>query len=335
MGTTHFDVLGIGNAIFDVLSHIEDDFLDQEELSKGSMRLVDADEAVELFGKMKNAVRAAGGCAANTMCAISSLRGRAAFIGKVANDGVGEAYVKDLRGFGVYFDSKALDKSHGLPTARSMILVSPDGERTMNTYLGAAQQLQEEDISEALVAASAVTFMEGYLWDQEPVRDAFRKAAKIAHEYERKVAFTLSDASCVDRHRKDFFQMMRDGTLDIIFANEKELLSLYEMDDVDAAVEKLRGDIPLGVVTLGEKGAIAVTKNKYVHRKARNVDHVEDLTGAGDSFAGGFLFANASGRGLDICLDFGTLAAAEIITHMGARPATSLRKLARSEGLVA
>jgi sugar/nucleoside kinase (ribokinase family) len=330
MPNPKFDVLGIGNAIVDIIARTEEDFLVREGLAKSSMRLIDAVEADRLYDHMGPAIEASGGSAGNTVAGIASLGGRAAFIGKVADDVFGKLYRHDMRATGVHFDTAPL--SDGTPTARSMILITPDGERTMNTYLGACQALAPGDIDAHLVQQSLVTYLEGYLWDPPEAKDAFRRAAKIAHGAGRKVSITLSDAFCVDRYRQEFLGLIRDGTIDILFANDSELRSLYETASFETAVEALRKDCRLAAVTVGADGALVVEPAGVVKVPASPVETVVDTTGAGDLFAAGFLFGFARGLGHAESARLGALAAAEVIGHIGPRPATSLVELARQAG---
>lgn len=331
MTSARFDVLGIGNAIFDVLAHVEDDYLAKEELIKGSMRLIDAEEAERLYSHMGPALRISGGCAGNTASGVSSFGGNAAFIGKVAADTLGEAYSHDMRGFGVHFDTAPLQG--GAPTARSMILITPDGERTMNTYLGACQNLTVADIDESVVSDARITYLEGYLWDPAEAKEAFRKAADFAHKAGRKVALTLSDSFCVDRYREEFLDLVRTGAVDILFANEHELRALYQTSDMNSAVNAVREDAALAIVTLGAEGSLAATREETHHVAAAPVDSVEDLTGAGDLYASGFLYGLSRDADLVTCARLGGLAAAEVITHVGARPQTSLKEIAEQSGI--
>jgi sugar/nucleoside kinase (ribokinase family) len=330
MTETQFDVLCIGNAIVDVIARAEDDFLVRERLAKSSMRLIDAEEAERLYGVMGPAIEASGGCAGNTAAGIASLGGRAAFIGKVAKDLLGDVYRHDMKAIGVHFGTPPL--VDGAPTARSMILITPDGERTMNTYLGACQALSPEDIDEATVAGAGITYLEGYLWDPPEAKRAFRRAASIAHEAGRQVSLTLSDSFCVDRFRAEFVGLLRDRTVDILFANDSELKSLYETASFETAVEALRGDCRIAAVTMGAEGALVVDGQGVARVSATPVDTVVDTTGAGDLFASGFLFAMARGMALTDAARLGTMAAAEVIGHIGPRPAVSLRDLARQAG---
>lgn len=325
-----FDVLGIGNAIADVFAHVESDFLVNEKLVKGSMRLIDTEEAERLYGKMGSAVRMSGGSAGNTIAGLASLGGNAAYIGKVADDELGAAYAHDMKGIGAHFATQPL--KDGNPTARSMILITPDGERTMNTYLGACVELTPDDIDPQVVGASAITYMEGYLWDPPAAKEAFRRAMELAHAAGRQTSLTLSDSFCVDRYRGEFLELVRNGSVDILFANEHELRALYETADLDTAVNAVRSEAKLAVVTLGDKGALTVTRGETHHVHAAPVDEVVDLTGAGDLFASGFLYGLARGYELPRCAELGGLAAAEVISHVGARPERSLKNLAAQNG---
>jgi len=330
--TSHrFDVLTIGNAIVDVLSHTEDDFLVREELVKGSMRLIDAVEAERLYSHMGPSVEISGGCAGNTAAGCASLGSRTAFIGKVADDPLGGIFTHDIRAAGVSFETEPL--LEGEPTARSMILITPDGERTMNTFLGACQQLTPADIDPDVVAATSITYLEGYLWDPPLAKEAFRKASKIAHDAGREVSLTLSDSFCVDRFRDEFLDLIKTGAVDVVFANEHELHALYQTADFDTALAALRADCRLAAVTLGEKGSLIVRGEETVEIAAEPVDRIEDLTGAGDLFASGFLNGYAAGADLAVCGRLGSIAAAEIISHIGARPAARLKDLAAERGI--
>jgi sugar/nucleoside kinase (ribokinase family) len=321
-----FDVLAIGNAIVDIMAHAEDDFIVAQGLNKSAMRLIDAGEAERLYAGMGPAIEASGGSAGNTAAGVASLGGNAAFIGKVADDQLGGIYNHDMRGANVHFATPPL--RDGAPTARSMILITPDGERTMNTYLGACLALGPVDIDETVVANSAITFLEGYLWDPPEAKDAFLHAAAIAHKAGRKVSLTLSDAFCVDRYRDEFLGLIRDGTVDILLANDSEMHSLYETASLDAAIESLRKECKLAAVTIGSDGALVVTPAGVTRVPATTVERIVDLTGAGDLFASGFLYGVARNMDLAEAARLGALAAAEVISHIGPRPAVSLRGLA-------
>ncbi len=333
MTETRFDALCIGNAICDVFAHVEEDFLLSEKLIKGSMRLIDTTEAVTLYDKMGQTVRISGGSAGNTAAGIASLGGKPAYVGKVAEDELGRAYAHDMRGAGVHFDTATL--KDGAPTARSMILITPDGERTMNTYLGACLDLAPADIDEDAVRSAAVVYMEGYLWDPPAAKQAFLRAAEIAHAAERHVSITLSDSFCVDRYRAEFLSLVRDGVVDLLFANEHELKALYETADLQTAIDAIREDCPLTALTLGADGAMAISRQETVHVPAQKVNEVKDLTGAGDLFASGFLYALSRELDLTSATELGCLCAAEVIGHVGARPEKSLMAIARQQGFAA
>ncbi len=331
MTTTRFDVLGLGNAIVDVIARAEDDFLVKQGMQKGGMSLIDETRAEQIYEAMGPAVEISGGSAANTIVGVASFGAHAAFAGKVKDDTLGRAFAHDIRAAGVAFSTAPA--ADGPSTARSYILVTPDGERTMNTYLGAAQDLHPNDIDAETVAAAAITYLEGYLWDPKNAKEAFLKAAKIAHEAGRIVALTLSDAFCVDRWREEFLQLVRDGTVDLLFANEAELHSLYQTSDFPVAVDALRRDARLAVVTRSEKGCLIVSRERTEAISAVPVERVVDTTGAGDLFAAGFLVGVARDADLSDAARLGALAAAEVIQHLGARPETSLKALAAGNGL--
>ena len=333
MPAPRFDVLGIGNAIVDVLARTEDDFLIRQKMSKGGMALIDEARAAAIYDAMGPAIEISGGSAANTIVGVASLGGRAAFVGKVKDDELGRAFAHDIRAAGVTFDTPPA--ADGPSTARCYVMVTPDGERTMNTFLGAAQDLHPADVDAGMIAASAIIYLEGYLWDPPHAKEAFRKAAKIAHDAGRKVALTLSDAFCVGRYRAEFIDLIRTGTVDLVFANESELKSLYETADFDAAAKALRADAKLAVVTRSEKGCVVVSKDGTVTVPAVPIKKLVDATGAGDLFAAGFLFGLARGRDHKTAARLGALAAAEVIQHIGARPEVSLKDLARQGGLPA
>jgi sugar/nucleoside kinase (ribokinase family) len=332
MPSARFDVLGIGNAIVDVIARTEEDFLLKQGMHKGAMALIDEARAQAIYAAMGPAIETSGGSAANTIVGLASLGSRSAFIGKVKDDELGRTFAHDIRAAGATFTTSPA--AEGPSTACCYVLVTPDGERTMNTYLGAAQDLHPADIDADLVAASAVTYLEGYLWDPKNAKDAFVKAAKIAHESERSVALSLSDAFCVDRWRAEFLQLMRSKTVDLIFANEAELRSLYETADFDTALTALRADVSTAVVTRSEKGCVVVSPDGIAAVSAFPVERVVDTTGAGDLFAAGFLSGLARGADDRNCGRLGALAAAEVIGHLGARPEASLRDLARDNGLL-
>ncbi len=332
MSTTRYDVIGIGNAIVDVLSHSDDDFLVRQKMPKGSMSLIDENRAEAIYNAMGPVIECSGGSAANTIVGVAMLGGKAAFIGKVKDDELGETFARDIRASGVAFSTPMAKE--GPATARSFILVTPDGQRTMNTYLGAAQDLTPDDISVDEVRSAQVLYLEGYLWDPKRAKEAFVKAAGIAHDNDRTVALTLSDAFCVDRYRKEFLELIRNKTVDLVFANEAELKSLYESSDFDSAVAALRKDASIAVVTRSEKGAMVITREHTDTVPAFPVERVVDTTGAGDLFAAGFLYGFAKDLPHVNSLRLGALCAAEIISHIGARPARKLRDLANENGLL-
>jgi len=331
MTAFRYDVLGIGNAIVDVIARAEDDFLVAQGMHKGTMALIDEARAKAIYGAMGLATESSGGSAANTIAGVASFGARAAFVGKVKDDDLGKAFAHDIRSIDVNFDTKPA--TEGPSTARCYIMVTPDGERTMNTYLGAAQDLKPADIDEAQVAAAEVVYLEGYLWDPPQAKAAFVKAADIAHKNGRRVALTLSDAFCVGRYRGEFLDLIRKGTVDIVFANEHELGSLYETADFESGAKALRDDAKLAVVTRSEKGCVVIGKDGMTAVPAAPVAQVADVTGAGDLFAAGFLVGLARGRDHRTAARLGALAAAEVIQHIGARPAVSLKALAAENDL--
>jgi sugar/nucleoside kinase (ribokinase family) len=330
MNSTRFEVLGIGNAIVDVIARTEDDFLIRQNMRKGSMQLITESDATRIYDAMGPAVEVSGGSAANTIVGAASLGARAAFIGKVKDDELGRVFAHDIRAAGVSFATPPA--SQGPATARCYVLVTPDGERTMNTYLGAAQDLHPNDIDPEAVAAAQIVYLEGYLWDPPHAKQAFLKAASIAHEAKRDVALTLSDAFCVDRYRAEFLDLIRSRTVDLVFANEHELRSLYQTADFETALDALREDAKAAVVTRSEKGSIVATREETDAVPACPVDRVVDATGAGDLFAAGFLVGLARGADYRNAARLGALAAAEVIQHLGARPESSLKDLARENG---
>ena len=326
MADTRLDVLTIGNAIVDVIADATDEFLAAEGLTKDSMRLVDAEEAKRLYDHMQPAREVSGGCAGNTAAGVAALGGRAGFIGQVAPDQLGEFYIHDLRAAGVEFTTPPVDV--GIPTARSMILVTPDGHRTMNTFLGAAQELAVDVLDEEQIRSAAILYLEGYLWDPETPRYAMVRAIEVAREAGRKVAFSLSDLFCVDRHRDGFQALIDGGRIDILFANEAEILALAGVPHLETAVAAVAPKVETLVVTRGAAGALAVSGGERADVTAEPVREVVDTTGAGDLFAAGFLFGTATGKSLEASLRLGAICAAEIIQHYGARPEDDLKALA-------
>ena len=327
MADNRLDVLTIGNAIVDVIADATDEFLAAEGLTKDSMRLVDAEEAKRLYDHMQPAREVSGGCAGNTAAGIAALGGRAGFIGQVAPDQLGEFYIHDLRAAGVEFTTPPVEV--GVPTARSMILVTPDGHRTMNTFLGAAQELSTEVLDEAQIRSAGILYLEGYLWDPETPRYAMVRAIEVAREAGRKVAFSLSDLFCVERHRDGFQALIDEGRIDILFANQAEIEAMATVAHLDTAVEAIAPKLATLVVTRGAAGALAVRGGERVEVDAEPVREVVDTTGAGDLFAAGFLAGEARGLSLEQSLKLGAICAAEIIQHYGARPEADLRALAK------
>ncbi|MEM7568690.1 MAG: adenosine kinase [Pseudomonadota bacterium] len=315
--STRYDVVGIGNAIIDVISQSTDDFLSEESIAKGGMTLIDAHRADSLYAKMGPGMETSGGSAANTLAGCAALDVRSGFIGRVRNDQLGEVYMHDIRAVGVDFTNTPAQD--GLPTARCLILVTPDGQRSMNTFLGASTELGVGDLDDAMIAGSAITYMEGYLWDKELAKEAFLKAMEIAHGAGRKVSLTLSDSFCVDMHRAEFLDLI-SGKVDILFANEAEILSLFETDDFDAAVSAVSGKVPIAAITRSEKGALILSADGQDEIAAQPVDKVVDTTGAGDQFAAGFLAGLAKGHSPARSGHMGAVAAAEVISHIGPRP---------------
>jgi sugar/nucleoside kinase (ribokinase family) len=326
--TSHrFDVLGLGNAIVDVIAPVDEDFLVKASLRKGAMQLVDEQQAQSLYDAMGATTITSGGSAANTIAGLASFGGKGAFVGKVAADEAGRAFAHDIRSIGVHFAT--LPASDGPSTARCLILVTPDGQRTMNTFLGACQNLTTADLDANDIAASRVIYLEGYLWDPPAAKEAFVEASRIAHAAGREVALTLSDVFCVDRHQQEFLKLMREGVVDLVFSNESELHALYETADFATAVAALRREKVVAVVTRSEKGAVVIRGDETWEVPAAPIDNLVDTTGAGDLFAAGFLSAYTRGESFDACARLGSLAASEIIQHFGARPEVNLAQLAQ------
>lgn len=324
MSDTRYQVLGIGNAIVDVIARHDDSFLAEQSLAKGSMQLVDEDGALALYNKIGPATKISGGSAANTIAGVASLGGTARYVGKVAEDQLGQVFGHDIRAAGVSYETAAL--AGGPQTAHCIVIVTPDGQRTMSTFLGASALLDESDIRDDDVADASIVYLEGYLWDRPEAKDAFRKASALASKNGRITALTLSDSFCVDRHRESFLQLIRDG-VGLLFANEAELLSLYQTTDFDAAIAQVRQDCPLSAVTRSELGSVVVTRDDVHPIAAIPVNQVVDTTGAGDLYAAGFLFGMASKLHLAECARLGHVAAAEVISHIGARPVHKLSDL--------
>ena len=326
MTSPRYDVLCIGNAIVDVIADTDDAFLSKQDLHKGSMRLIDEAEAVRLYEAMGPGREISGGSAGNTAAGLAALGLSAAFIGQVADDQLGSIYRHDIEAQGIDFLVTA--RSDVGATARSLVLVTPDAQRTMNTYLGAAQMLERSSMDLAAVADSAIVYLEGYLWDPAAPRAAMAAAIEAAHAAGRKVAFTLSDTFCVDRHREGFWQLIRNGKIDILFANEAEAASMAMVNDVEEAIPSLAVHVQTLVVTRSEAGATAVSGSERADVPAEPIERLVDTTGAGDLFAAGFLAGEARGLGLAKSLKLGAIAAAEVIQHYGARPEKDLKALA-------
>jgi sugar/nucleoside kinase (ribokinase family) len=317
-------VVGIGNALVDVIAHADDAFIVEHGLVKGSMTLIDTERAIEIYRALGQAIQMSGGSAANTMTGVASLGGRAAYIGKVNHDELGEVFGHDLRAVGVRFRPGHYDSE--LPTGRCIIVVTPDAQRTMNTYLGTSSMLAPDDLDEQIIAAGAILYMEGYLFDRDDAKKAFRRAAAVAHEAGRTVSLTLSDSFCVDRHRADFVALVRDD-VDILFGNDVELCSLYEVPSLDDAITRVRGECQLAAITCGKDGSYVVTGDGVLHVPAEPVARVLDTTGAGDLYAAGFLYGYTRSLSLAECGRLGSIAAAEVISHVGPRPLVALRTL--------
>lgn len=331
MAGSDFDVLCIGNAIVDVIARVEEEFVSRHGLVKGSMNLIDEARAEELYAGMGQAIEVSGGSAGNTAAGAASLGGKAAYFGKVKADQLGAIFRHDLRAQGVAFDTQAA--SEGPATARSFILVTPDSERTMNTYLGACVNFTVNDVDRRIVEASQVTYLEGYLWDRPEAKEAFKLAARIARGAGRKTSITLSDSFCVERHRESFLDLIRND-IDIVFANETEIKALYQTQNFDCAVKAIARDCPIAILTRSEKGCIVVKGDDVHASPAHPVDKVVDVTGAGDLFAAGFLHGFTHGMSLPDAARLGSLAAAEVISHIGARPEINLASYARAQGLL-
>ena len=331
MAAARFDVIGIGNAIVDIIGRCDEAFLTDVGAAKGSMRLVGADDIKQIYKKMGPAVEISGGSAANTIAGVASFGGKAAFLGTVADDEFGKIFLHDIRSIGVTFDVAPI--ANGAPTSRSLILVTPDGERTMNTFLGISTSLSEAQLNANLIRESEILYLEGYLFDEPQAKQAFHSALQTAKGSNRKVALSLSDGFCVDRHRGEFLKLIRSG-IDILFANESEIKSLYQTESFDLAAKNASEDAKLAVLTRGEKGSVIFCDAKSIEIAREYVPELVDTTGAGDLYAAGFLFGYAKGYELAICGQLASLAASEVITHIGARPEVSLNELARDKGLI-
>ena len=331
MSETRFDIIGIGNAIVDIIAKCDDTFLEKHEAIKGSMRLVDAATIDKIYDQMGPGIEISGGSAANTMVGIASLGGQAGFIGKVADDEFGHIFAHDIKAADVTFNTEPV--SGKAPTSRSLILVTPDGERTMNTYLGISTDLDHGEVNPELIKAAKIVYLEGYLFDQPEAKAAFRQATEIAKSSGRQVALTLSDGFCVDRHRDEFLDLIRSG-VDILFANEQEIKSLYQTEDFNEAVQHTKSDTTLAALTRSEKGSLILSDQKPIEIKATPIEELVDTTGAGDFYAAGFLYGITNGHDLETSGHLGSIAAGEIISHVGARPEISLKDLAKHHGIL-
>ena len=325
-----YDVVGLGNAIVDILAYTEEAFLDRHELPKGGMTLIDAERVAELYKKMGAATECSGGSAANTLAGIASLGGKAAFIGKVAQDQMGKIFRHDMNATGVHFTTPPL--LGAVSTAQCLVMVTQDApnkhtERTMATYLGACKHISPSDVDEALIASAKVTYLEGYLWDEQPAKRAIEKAIQVAHNAKKKVAFTLSDAFCVERHRAEFWNLINTKQIDILFSNEREACALAEVNDLNLAITKLQGVCEVVAITCSEKGSIVLTKDDAITVHAAPVEEVFDVTGAGDLYAAGFLYGYTHNMPLEKCAKLGSLSASEVIKYLGARPMSKLAPL--------
>jgi len=331
MTAARFDVIGIGNAIVDIIGRCDEAYLAKIDAAKGSMRLVGADAVKKIYTTMGPAMEISGGSAANTIAGVASFGGKAAFIGTVADDEFGKIFTHDIHSIGVTFDTQPI--ANGAPTSRSLILVTPDGERTMNTFLGISTSLNETQLNHQLIEESEILYLEGYLFDEPQAKQAFRSALKTAKKANRKVALTLSDGFCVDRHRDEFIELIRAG-IDILFANESEIKSLYQTESFDLAAKTVSNDVRLAALTRSEKGSVIFADGKSIEIASEKIPAVVDTTGAGDLYAAGFLFGYSKGFELPVCGRLASLAAAEIIGHIGARPEVSLAELARQRRIV-
>jgi len=331
MTAARFDVIGIGNAIVDIIGRCDEAYLAKIDAAKGSMRLVGADDVKKIYTTMGPAMEISGGSAANTIAGVASFGGKAAFIGTVADDEFGKIFTHDIHSIGVTFDTQPI--ANGAPTSRSLILVTPDGERTMNTFLGISTSLNETQLNHQLIEESEILYLEGYLFDEPQAKQAFRSALKTAKKANRKVALTLSDGFCVDRHRDEFIELIRAG-IDILFANESEIKSLYQTESFDLAAKTVSNDVRLAALTRSEKGSVIFADGKSIEIASEKIPAVVDTTGAGDLYAAGFLFGYSKGYELPICGQLASLAAAEIISHIGARPEVSLAELAHQRRIV-
>ncbi len=332
MAIAKYDVVGLGNAIVDVLSSTDDAFLAEWNITKNAMNLIDEPRAEELTRVARDPIITSGGSGANTLVGISSFGGKSGFIGKVASDPLGDQFREEIKTVDVAFDTPPLKT--GPATARSIIFVNDDGARSMNTFLGASVEFSPEDVDEEMIRDAKLIYLEGYLFDKEAAKAAFVHAAEVARAADREVSLTLSDSFCVDRHRASFLHLIK-GHVDVVFANEDEVLSLYETDDFDAAMMQLAADTKVAAVTRSEKGSVVIGAGDMIVVPAGAVDKVIDTTGAGDQYAAGFLFGYTNGLPLETCAKLGHIAAGEVISHFGPRPKTPYKQLAQAQGILA
>ena len=328
MSDTKYDVVGIGNAIVDILAQCEDEFLRREDIHKGSMTLIDAERAAHLYEKIGPTTMVSGGSAANTIAGIAGLGGTAAYIGRVHKDDLGHGFTHDMKALGIHYPTAAAET--GLSTACCIILVTPDGQRSMSTFLGASTDFSLADMDEDTIAASQIVYLEGYLFDKPPAKEAFYQAVRLAKKHGRKVALSLSDGFCVDRHREDFHALLKEG-VDILFANEVEATALFQKNSLEESLPAIAAACPIAVVTRSEKGALILSGEKTHTVYAEAVAKVVDTTGAGDSYAAGFLYGLTHGYDLPSCGRIASICAAEVISHIGPRPQTNLKKLLESK----
>ena len=329
MSETKYGVVAVGNALVDVISQVDESFIAEQQkehgMEKGAMTLIDELRAVDLYTQMPKGTETSGGSAANTMAGFASFGGQGAFIGKVADDELGKTYKSDITSLGVSYETAPL--ALGNHTGRCMILVTPDADRTMNTFLGASVELSPIDIDADLIASAQITYLEGYLFDRDQAKAAFIRAGELAHENGHKLALTLSDPFCVDRHRHDFLQLV-ENHVDILFANEDEIKSLFLQENFDDAISAISDHVEIAAITRGDKGAVIISNGKKIEVAAQPVENVVDTTGAGDQFAAGFLYGLTEGKSLEECGKLGVIAAAEVISHIGPRPHVKLASLA-------
>jgi sugar/nucleoside kinase (ribokinase family) len=324
------DVVGIGNALVDVLTHEDDDFIERNGLVKGAMTLIDTERAETLYAAMGRGIEVSGGSAANTIAGIASFGGRSAYIGRVFDDQLGAVFAHDLQATGAAFQCPPA--TDGPPTGRCLIVVTPDAERTMNTYLGSSEYLGPEDVDAELIASAQITYLEGYLFDRPEAQEAYWKASRIAHDAGRRVSLTLSDTFCVERHKEAWRSLVADQ-VDILFANEGEAMALYDVDTLEAAIQHVRADVEIAAVTCGPQGSLLVVDGEVIEIAAHPVERVVDTTGAGDLYSAGFLFGFTNGRPLEACGRLGSVAASAVLGHTGPRPGLSLAQLADTMGL--